>query len=150
MRRFLTTVTVSGTVMSALALAMAADPAIARHMHRVLPVFSLTVTPMSASVPVRRSLTMAVINKDKPEQPQLAVRTLRWPDAAARDSLTVLPGPCAFELMRTMPACFFTVSPKAATKIHHADIGTAPDGATPAVAATPDRVGQADNPGSIS
>ncbi len=154
MRRFLTMVTVSGTVMSALALAMAPDPTIARHMRRPFPVFSLTATPMSASAPARRSLTIAVIRKDKPEQPEPAVLTLRWPDAATGDRLTVLPGPCAFELMRTTPACFYTVHPKAATQIDPADTGTdtgtAPDGATPAVATTQDSAGQAGSLGSIS
>ena len=151
MRRFLTMVTVSGTVMSAFALAMAADPTIARHMRRALPVFSLTATPMSASAPVRRTLTIAVIRKDKPEQPEPEVPTVRWPDAATRDRLTVLPGPCAFERMPTTPACFYIVHPKAATQYPaDTDTGTAPDGATPAVATTQDSVGQAGSPGSIS
>jgi len=149
MRRFLTMVIVSGTVMSALALAMTAEPTIARHMYRVPPIFSLTATPMWASAPVRRILTMTVIRQHKPEQPEPGI-LVRWPDGAGGDRLTDLPAPCAFGLTRTAPACFFTVSPNAATPIDHADIGTAPDGANPAVGATPGRIGQAGNPGSFS
>ena len=139
MRRLLTmVVTVSGMVISAPALAMAAVPTAGHHAHRAFPVFSLTVTPASARIPVGREIPMTVTVRNNTGQPQQGILTLQLQNAAASHRLAVmLARHCAFERGTTTSECRFSVKPGTATKIDYSLLGTAPGMVTAAFAAAP-------------